>query len=178
MAPEREKAYPEGNGSGKQAVLLNGPSSSGKSSLAKALQALMETTRSERYEVISIDDFMKCSPNETIYEDDVYEISGDMCEKALEILGSGSGVIIDHVITSERIFTQLKEALSAYPLHTVHIACPLEVLRARERARGDRCPGSAESSAEYLYPKEGYDLTVDTSRGTPSENARLILEAL
>ena len=163
-----------GVSAGKQAVLLNGPSSSGKSTLSKALQSLIENGRSERYEVVSIDDFMKGSPTETIYEDDVYAISGDLCEKALEILGSGSGVIIDHVITSERIFRQLTEMLSAYPLRTVNVSCPLDVLRERELARGDRCPGSAEASAEYLYPKDGYDLTIDTSMGTPAENALLI----
>ena len=167
-----------GVSAGAQAVLLNGPSSSGKSTLAKALQALIENRGSGRYEMVSIDDFMKGSPEETIYEDDVYAISGDLCEKALEILGSGSGVIIDHVITSERIFTQLKETLSAYPLRLVNISCPLDVLRERERARGDRCPGSAEASAEYLYPKDGYEMTVDTSRGTQAEHALQIFEIL
>ena len=167
-----------GVSAGAQAVLLNGPSSSGKSTLAKALQALIESRGSGRYEVVSIDDFMKGSPEETIYEDDVFAISGDLCEKALEILGSGSGVIIDHVITSERIFTQLKETLSAYPLRLVNISCPLDVLRERERARGDRCPGSAEASAEYLYPKDGYELTVDTSRETQAAHALKIFEML
>ena len=103
---------------------------------------------------------------------------GDLCEKALEVLGSGSGVIIDHVITSERIFRQLIETLSAYPLRKVNITCPPDVLRERELARGDRCPGSAEASAEFLYPKDGYELTVDTSRGTQAENALLIFETL
>ena len=162
----------------RQVILLNGPSSSGKSTLAKALQALISEKRSERYEVVSIDDFMEGSPTETIYEDDVFAFSGNLCDKALEILAGGSGVIIDHVITSERIFAQLKEMLQAYPLHTVHITCPLKVLREREQARGDRCPGSAESSAAYLFPKEGYELTIDTAEGTPEENAALIFKAL
>ena len=61
-----------------QVILLNGPSSSGKSTLSRALQELIRENRSEKYEVVSIDDFMKSDPMETIYEDDVYEISGDM----------------------------------------------------------------------------------------------------
>lgn len=162
----------------KTTILLNGPSSSGKSTLSKALQAVIREKRSEIYEVISIDDFMTTDPNETIYEDDVYEISGDMCSKALEILKGGSGVIIDHVITSERIFVQLKDALQAYPLRTVRITCPLEILKKREQERGDRCPGSAEVSAVYLFPKEGYDLAVDTGSVPPEENARIIYEKL
>ena len=163
-----------GVSSGKQAILLNGPSSSGKSTLAKELQALIKEQESGDYKIVSIDDFMKTDPMETIYEDDVYAVSGDLCEKALEILRSGSGVIIDHVITSERIFRQLKEMLYAYPLRTVHITCLPAVLREREGARGDRCPGSAEASAEYLYPRDGYDLTVDTGVKSPRENALAI----
>ena len=120
-----------------QVILLNGPSSSGKSTLSRALQELIRKNRSEKYEVVSIDDFMKSDPMETIYEDDVYEISGDMCRRVLGALQAGSGVIVDHVITSERIFRQLPE---------------------------------------YLYPKEGYDLAVDSSAGSPSENALLIYE--
>ena len=167
-----------GVSSGKQIILLNGPSSSGKSTLAKELQVLIRERRSENYEVVSIDDFMKTNPMETIYEDDVFTISGDLCERVLEILRTGSGVIIDHVITSERIFRQLKEILSAYPLRMVHITCPVEILRKREQARGDRCSGSAEASAEYLYPKDGYDLIIDTGMKSPQANALSILERM
>lgn len=162
--------------SGRQAILLNGSSSSGKSTLAKELQALIREQKAEDYKVVSIDDFMITDPMETIYEDDVWSIAGDLCEQALKILGSGSGVIIDHVITSERIFRQLKEMLYAYPLRTVQITCPLEVLMERERARGDRCSGSAEASAAYLYPKDGYDLIVDTGAKSPQENAQSIFK--
>ena len=163
-----------GAASGRQAILLNGPSSSGKSTLAKALQERIKENGSEGFEVVSIDDFMQTDPLETIYEEDVFAVSGDLCKRVLEVLETGSGVIIDHVITSERIFRQMKEMLHAYPLRLVHITCPPEILRERERARGDRCAGSAEASAEYLFPKEGYDLTVDTGRTPAAENASLI----
>ncbi len=167
-----------GVSSGRQVILLNGPSSSGKSTLAKALQALIGEQRSERYEVVSIDDFMTMDPMETIYEEDVYAVSGDLCRRALEILEAGSGVIIDHVITSERIFSQLKEMLYAYPLRLVHLTCQLEVLRKREQARGNRCSGSAEASAEYLFPKEGYDIIIDTGTLPVSENAMTVFEKI
>ena len=163
---------------GRQAILLNGPSSSGKSTLAGALKTAAEAESGERYEVVSIDDWMETDPMETIYEDDVYAVSGDLCARALEILCTGGSVIIDHVITSERIYRQLVEMLGAYPLRTVRITCAPEVLREREKARGDRCPGSAEASDAYLFPKEEYDLTVDTGENTPEANARLIFEKL
>ncbi len=153
----------------KRIILLNGPSSSGKSTLSKALKALIEETRNERYVIVSIDDFMKLSTEETIYEDDVFEISGDMCTSALEALKTAHGVIIDHVITSERIFRQLTEMLGRYHIHAVHVTCPIDVLLERENARKNRCPGSAEASYTYLFPKNGYELTVDTSVMTPAE---------
>ena len=163
---------------GSQIILLNGPSSSGKSTLSKTLQALIWEKMSLHYEVVSIDDFMKTDPMETIYEDDVFEISGDLCDHVLERMKESSGVIIDHVITSERIYQQLKNAMEDYTLFEVHVDCSLEILKKREQERKDRCPGSAEASATYLFPKDGYDLTVDSGLRSAEENARFIFEAL
>ena len=162
----------------KQIILLNGSSSAGKSTLAKALQDLIQDKRNERYEIVSIDDFLKMATDEVIYEDDVYEISGLLCEKVLQVLGARQGVIIDHVITSRRIFEQLKEALYPYRLWMVHVDCPLEIIQKREQERKDRCQGSGEVSYTYLYPKEGYNLTVDTHFMSISECADRILEGI
>ena len=162
----------------KQIILLNGPSSSGKSTLSKALQGLIEEKRNEKFVIVSIDDFMKLSTEETIYEDDVFEISGDICTSALEALKTSSGVIIDHVITIERIFRQLTAMLGQYHIHSVHVTCPLNVLLQREYARKNRCLGSAESSYTYLFPKDEYDLTVDTSIMTPAECSAKICDIL
>ena len=162
----------------RQVILLNGPSSSGKSTLAKALQALIREKRNEQYTIISIDDFMKVGTDETIYEDDVFEVSGEICEKILEALKTAPGVIVDHVITSERILRQFRTMCGSFLLYTVRVCCPLEVLQKREKERGDRCPGSAESSLTYLYPKDGYDLTVDTQILTAEECSEKICENL
>ena len=160
----------------KHIILLNGSSSAGKSTLAKALQALIEDKRNERYEIVSIDDFLKMATDDVIYEDDVYEISGSLCEMVMQVFNANQGVIIDHVITSERIFEQLKEAVSPQHLWMVHVTCPLEIIQKREQERKDRCLGSAEASYTYLYPKEGYDLTVDTHFMTTLECANKIFE--
>ena len=162
----------------KQVILLNGPSSSGKSTLSKALQTWILQERGEDYGIISIDDFMKLATDETIYEDDVFEINEDMCRAAAEILKASSGVIIDHVITSSRIYQQLMDLLTEFQIRTVHVTCPLEVLLQRELARGNRCIGSAEASYTYLYPQDGYDLTVDNAARSPEENAAEIFQQL
>ena len=161
-----------------QVILLNGPSSSGKSTLSRALQELIRENRSEKYEVVSIDDFMKSDPMETIYEDDVYEISGDMCRRVLEALQAGSGVIVDHVITSERICEALLEAAEGFSTVKVLITCSLEILRKREKERGNRFAGSAETSLQYLYPKDGYDLRIDSGETEPAASAETITEFL
>ncbi len=153
----------------KQIILLNGPSSSGKSTLSKELQSLIAEETNEVYEIVSIDDFLAMTVDEPIYEDDVFEISLKMCEEALAALDRSCGVIIDHVITSERIFNQLKATLDRYPILTVRVTCPLEILRQREEQRKNRCLGSAEASDTYLFPKDGYHVTVDTHEMTPSE---------
>ena len=49
-------------------ILLNGPSSSGKSSLSKALKKLIAEKRSERYEIVSIDDIIS-TPEEEMIQD-------------------------------------------------------------------------------------------------------------
>ncbi len=53
----------------KQVVLLNGPSSSGKSTLAKCLQRLIRTKHRERYEIVSIDGFLAMTAQDAIYEE-------------------------------------------------------------------------------------------------------------
>ena len=157
----------------KQIILLNGPSSAGKSTLSIVLQKLIKDQSNKKFEVVSIDDFMKLILNtdEKIYEDDVFEISGLMCEKVLESLNTFDGVIIDHVITSERIFNELNGMLNKHRIYTVHVTCPLDVLLQREKARGNRCGGTAESSYTYLYPKDGYDLTIDSGKMSSAECA-------
>ena len=155
-------------------ILIAGPSSSGKSTLALALQKQISDHSYMKYEIISIDDLLKMSVNETIYEDDVFGISPEIIESAARALRAGGGVIIDHVITSKRIFDQLTDAFNGCDTKLIRVTCPREVLKAREALRGDRCPGSAEASDAYLFPKEGYDLTVDTHAASAAECAERI----
>mgnify|MGYP004556033281 CR=1 FL=1 len=157
-------------------ILLNGASSSGKSTLAESLKKYMKDSKKEEYSIISIDDFLNMTVDQPIYEDDVFEISQSLCQKALDSLKSGHGVIVDHVITSERIYKQLTEAWKEYAIITVQVTCPLNELEKREKKRKDRCIGSAKASWEYLYPQKGYDLTVNTLELSPKECAKKICE--
>lgn len=157
----------------KQIILLNGPSSAGKSSISRALKTLL-SERGKNVQIISIDDFLNMSPEEPIWEDDVFEITPNMVNVVVAAQKEEKVVIIDHVITSARIF----EAFVEHFEHVlkVFVTCSIEVLRQREAARGDRYVGSAEASLQYLYPQEGYDVIVDTSDISELQGATFILE--
>ncbi len=87
-------------------------------------------------------------------------------------------VIIDHVITSARIYRALNHAVDGFSMKTVLVCCDVETLRRREAQRGDRCAGSAEASLQYLYPKTGYDLSVDSSEASSAALAEKIVRSL
>lgn len=159
-------------------IFLNGPSSSGKSTLARALKRSLLSAVGEEFAVISIDDDLPMSVDEPIEEDDVYAILPSMCRKITACLAAGQGVVIDHVVTSRRIWQAMMAVIPADRLLSVRVTCPAQVLREREKKRGDRCVGSAEASDCYLYPRDGYDVTVDTARQSPEECAEQILKRL
>ena len=156
-------------------ILLNGPSSAGKSTLSKELQKRLGESDLESV-IISIDDYMVTDPKETIYEDDIYEIMPAMCRDLKEAVRAGKIVIMDLAITSERIFDAFLDAAKEAKVLTVKVICDVDILRQREKERGDRCPGSAEASLQYLWPKDGYDLCVDNGKVSAAENAKIILE--
>ena len=93
-------------------------------------------------------------------------------------LQDGKTVIIDHVITSARIYCALNNAVAGFQMKTVLVSCDVETLRRREAERGDRCAGSAEASLQYLYPKTGYDLCIDSSQESPVVLAEEIVSSL
>jgi len=158
-----------------KAILLNGPSSAGKSSISKELCGLICCGDRSNTRIISIDDYVVASPQEPIWEDDVFGIMPQMCADVKDAVQQGQNVIIDHVITSERIFDSLMLALSEFDtVIRVLVKCSLSILRERERRRRDRYIGSAEDSLKYLYPQDGYDVFIDSGNSSPAEAARII----
>ena len=156
-----------------EAILLNGPSPSGKSSIAKELRRKLDGIGC-RAAVISLDDYLQITANEPTWEDDVFAVMPPMRRDIAAALQAGKTVIVDHVITSPRIYGALTEAVKGFSMKTVLVSCGLELLRKREAARGDRYVGSAEASMQYLYPKSGYDLCLDSGAAAPETLAERI----
>lgn len=162
---------------GSRLILLNGPSSAGKSTIAGELQRKMRLCGTDPV-LLSIDDYMKIATDEEIWEDDVFEIMPEMCRDITAALRQGKWVIVDHVITSARIFSALLEAAAGFSLIKVLVTCSIGTLRKREKERGNRFAGSAETSLKYLYPKDGYDLRIDSEKTGPAVSADRILDAV
>lgn len=158
-------------------LLLNGPSSAGKSSIANVLQQRLRERR-EGTVIVSLDDYLQMSRKETIWEDDVFAVMPHMCREITALLQEGKMLIIDHVITSPRIFQALLDAITGYQMKSVLVSCPVETLQRREAERGDRCIGSAEASLEYLYPQSGYDMCLDSGTAGPENLAEKIMSIL
>ena len=163
--------------SGNRLLLLNGPSSAGKSTIADELQKKLRRCGADPV-IISIDDYMKIGTDEEIWEDDVFEIMPDMCRDITPALRQGKWVIVDHVITSERIYDALLDAAAGFGMVKILVSCSLETLLKRERERGNRFAGSAEASLKYLYPKEGYDLRIDSGKTDAASSAAKIMDFL
>lgn len=178
-------------------VLLNGGSSAGKTTLAKALQDALPTP----YLVVGIDTVVFALPhryvNDPAHWQEVYryhyedgrvagitiEPYGDRLVRGMHravagLAGCGLGVIVDHVLSEPGWRADIDQAWAGLDVLRVGVLCPLDVAEERERARGSRTLGWARAHADVVHQAVRYDLTVDTSRGSPAECAKVIAEAL
>lgn len=154
-------------------IFLNGVSSSGKTSLAKKLQSLLPTP----YFHLSCDAFCGMMPdNHQTIENFVKAMIG-MSRTIKAFSDAGISVIVDHVLL--KLYGTLEECvllLHDYPVLFVHVTCPIEELRRREKERGDREIGQAESQLMELNPRDTYDITVDTFSSSLEDCAKRIID--
>ena len=175
-------------------VVLNGTSSAGKSTLARAIQARADVP----YLHAGIDPFLERLPQRFVREPvegwRVVVRDGRLAElptigpRGLALLAAnyraiaayaaaGGHVVVDDVIYDRRVLALAVEALHNLPVLYVAVRCPLEVAEARERSRGDRLPGGARVFQAAAHAFGPYDLEIDTSAQTPDECADTILAA-
>jgi chloramphenicol 3-O phosphotransferase len=76
----------------------------------------------------------------------------------------GNPVIFDHVLHDRGMFESCQRAFDGLAVFTVGVFCPLDILEARERARGDRVIGRARGLADVVHSFCDYDVVVDTGR--------------
>jgi chloramphenicol 3-O phosphotransferase len=84
------------------------------------------------------------------------------------LVDGGNRVIFDHVLHDAGMHESCRRAFAGLDLFSVGVTCPVDILEARERARGDRVVGRARGLAGVVHSFMEYDLTVDTGT-TPTE---------
>ncbi|ROR35369.1 chloramphenicol phosphotransferase CPT [Kitasatospora cineracea] len=181
-------------------IVLNGGSSSGKSSLARALQEQLPRP----WLAFSIDDLVDALPpalREATPEpvpgagtgidtgtgigfapDGTVSVgAGFRALEAAWIAGiaatarAGAPVIVDDVFLSGPASQQRwREALRGLDVLWVAVHCDPAEAAARERARGDRTTGMAADQAARVHRGVHYDLAVDTTHTPPATCARTI----
>lgn len=180
-----------------EVIVLNGRSSSGKSSIARSLQELLETP----WATLGVDDLIRAlSPSlvgsspllsgrapllrlggngEVIVEPAWRQVESAWYEGLAAIARSGLGVILDEVLlrggTAQR---QLADAFEGLALLWVGVQCDPAVAASREAGRPDRVAGMAASQAVKVHEGVHYDLTVDSTTASSEECARTILAHL
>jgi len=157
------------------AIVLHGPTSSGKSSLAKALQANAALPAFH----ISLDAFVTMANRGDMRSEQERELAYRIhCENLRSTLArvveTDFEVILDLVLRDTVELDACLRVLSPRPTYVVRVWAPIAVLEARERTRDDRAPGMAREQFEHPAYERAYDFDVDTSACTPAQGAAAI----
>lgn len=159
------------------AIVLNGASSAGKTSIARALQRLSKIPVLHASLDTFTDMFHWAVISDVETRRECHRTGVANFHAALPILtASRFPVVVDHVFEQHAWFEACREALGDTKTYFVGVRCPLEVLIERERARGDRRIGLAQWQYERVHDQKSYDFEVDTSQPSPEECAAAIID--
>ncbi|MEU6184359.1 chloramphenicol phosphotransferase [Nocardia sp. NPDC047038] len=99
------------------------------------------------------------------------------CAAAAAFAHGGDHLVIDEMLLSADLLPIWMAALAGLDVQLVRVTCPLAVAERREQARGRDIKKGLARGHFHLVHEHGatYDTTVDTSTGTPAELARIVL---
>jgi len=86
----------------------------------------------------------------------------------------GVNLIVDYVIHNESILMDFRRTIINVPMILIGIHCPTEILVRRERERGDRVVGLANSQLDFVHKGIKYDLEINTHNNTLEHNINII----
>ncbi|MGW7414049.1 chloramphenicol phosphotransferase CPT [Streptomyces sp. NPDC054863] len=170
-------------------IVLNGGSSSGKSRIARCLQAVLP----DSWLSLSLDTFVDALPASlreggsgigfapdggVAVGDEFRRLEEAWIAGVVAMVRAGARVVVDEVFLggAESQARWLKAIDGDVEVLWVGVRCEAGVAAAREAARGDRVGGMAAAQAELVHDGVSYDFEVDTTRRGPEECARLIAE--
>jgi chloramphenicol 3-O phosphotransferase len=185
-------------------IFLNGTSSSGKTTIAKLLQQILDGY----YIHTGLDHYLERVPEKFHIHTSQMASAGKegfvwihdnnnsgqvkkilvgeaglcllqgMYKAAAALASAGNNLIIDDVLFAPQALHLAVKALSDRHVLFVGVRCPLEVAEERERERGDRFLGLVRVHYELIHAHNIYDLEVDTSKQSPMECAKRLKEYL
>ena len=186
-------------------ILLNGSSSSGKTTLAQTLQQLLP----EPYQYIGLDQFRDGMPMRvrglnapadtegalgmnvvpsTLAGEPVTEIQlgeyGDavmagMRRAVATFAERGIPVIVDDLLFKPHYLVDYAAVLNHETTWVIAVKCDLAVINQREAGRLGRFPGTATAHHELIHAHvPEYDLEIDTTHESPKESAQRVLARL
>ncbi|MEV6258170.1 chloramphenicol phosphotransferase [Nocardia sp. NPDC051911] len=99
------------------------------------------------------------------------------CAAAAAFAHGGDHLVIDEMLLSADLLPIWMAALAGLDVQLVRVTCPLAVAERREQARGRDVKKGLARGHFHLVHEHGatYDTTVDTSTGAPAELARTVL---
>jgi chloramphenicol 3-O phosphotransferase len=169
-------------------IVINGASSSGKSSILRALQNTLDPP----YIDMGLDRFLFMLPkrylNRPLWDDvlgkaDQAGATGHRLVTAMHraiaaASVSGLNVLADHVLVEKEWAMDCARVFADLPAYLIGVQCPLEFLEERERQRHDRTLGQARLQFPIIHKYAIYDLEVDTSVSSAAECADAIIQRL
>lgn len=174
------------DGAAIQVIVLNGGSSSGKTSIARSLQAVLPRP----WLRFSVDDFVEALPpglldsgagievgeqGEVTVGEAFRELEAAWRAGLAATARAGAGVILDDAFLGGTVSQQRARAsLEGLTVLWVGVHCDPEIAAGREVIRGDRVAGMAAVQAELVHRGVFYDIEVDTSHTEALDCARAI----
>ncbi|HEX2903835.1 MAG TPA: zeta toxin family protein [Jatrophihabitans sp.] len=166
-------------------LVLNGGSSSGKTSLARVLQRTLPGS----WLRFGVDDLVEACPP-AMSTDDGLHIADDGVVSAgpafqeaerhwmagiARMAELGALIIVeDNFVSGPSAQARWRSALRGVHVGWVGVLCAPEVAQERERRRGDRAFGMAAHQATRVHAGIDYDLRVDSGAHSIDRNADLI----
>lgn len=151
-------------------VFLHGASSSGKSTLARALQ------ERRAFLHLSFDTYrdsgaLRIGPD---WRDRRRQVFDGLHQSFAAFAGAGNNLIIEHILDTPGWHAQLQSLLRGHSLLFVGLHTPLAVLETRAQTRDDRPVGSAERDFASIHEGLHYDLELDGTAPVAENLARLL----
>lgn len=162
-------------------IFLHGASSSGKSTLARALQAKIE----KPFWHVSIDHLRDAGvlPSARIKSGEFRwpemrpAFFSGFHRSLAAYAETGNNLIVGHILDTQGWHRELATLLAPFELCFVGVHAALPDLVRREAARGDRPIGSAEQDFHTLHRGFRYDVEVSSSIHSVEENVETVLAA-